>query len=414
MASLSDVLAQLKENQAQENVGLTVLTAAVAQLHRGVLSVGDGLQAAIAYTRGQLATALGSLPAAGPVNVPPAPNFGNTPQPKGGDGASLPDLTSAFTAPIESFKKVTSAVEGFAVALSPASALVFNQSLRDLAATIGTALEPVLEVATGVVQEFAASLAPALEKLRPVAEQLAKTFGHIANVFSGAFASVLQSLAPAFRVLADVVSALVPVFQAFYAGVAGLVSALGGLFGQADWQSVTDTLKDAFRSLASYAIQAAAHVAKFADSLLGTSLARDFARGARQALLADEARGEAQRAAPRNAGVTDLASFGRSVTAAALLAGPLGGRTKEDEERAWRESVARNLEAIARGDESDLSKAVKQGFADVKAELAEMIRRIPQYLQEGAHRLIKEAEGRPPRFKPAPWDPKTPTGESFT
>jgi hypothetical protein len=184
---------------------------------------------------------------------------------------------------------------------------------------------------------------------------------------------------------------VVPTVEAFYAGIAGLVAAVSGLFG-GDWKNVTDSLKEAFRTLSSYAIQAAAYILRFTDSLLGTNLARDFAKGARQALLPEESRDTPQKAAPRNAGVGGLAECGRQVTEAALTAGLLGtGRTKEDDERAWRESVVKNLEAIARGDESQLGKALTDLGGKIIAKLDNLVEEVKRPVYEGSAGFAKGA-----------------------
>src|SRR5262245_43735522 len=94
-------------------------------------------------------------------------------------------LVGAFAPALNVFSSAVGAVRGFVDALSPAAGMVLDQTLRDLAATVGTALEPVIQVATQVVQDFARSLAPVMERLKPIVEQSAKAFSQVANVVSG-------------------------------------------------------------------------------------------------------------------------------------------------------------------------------------------------------------------------------------
>lgn len=324
------------------------LTAAVSPLTAAFRGLAQAVRAAVPRPVAQAA--------GGAVQV--AAGVGNA---AAGAGSALVD---AFAGPMVAFKQVAGAAAGFVQALNPAAVMAMNLELRNLAAAIGVALEPVIRVAVGVLAEFNSAITPVMQKLRPVVEQVAKAFGQVASVFAGAFASVLTSLAPLFQFLADAISAVVPVVEAFYAGIAGFVKAFVGVvrgilsyFG-VDMDSVMDGFKSAMRDMAQAALEAAATVLRWVDALAGSSMAADFVEGIRDALTPDDSDRRKTTAVATNAQVGGLAEFTNQFARNALLAGPGGVQSKDDEERAWRERVIDSLDGIVDGNTGEVLKKI--------------------------------------------------------
>ncbi|MFO0846616.1 MAG: hypothetical protein U0797_30325 [Gemmataceae bacterium] len=271
--------------------------------------------------------------------------------------------------PIAAFNQVVGDARGFVAALNPAAVMAMDREFRNLSAAVGVALEPVIRVAVGVLAEFNSAITPVMQKLRPVVEQVAKAFGQVASVFAGAFASVLTSLAPAFRFLADVVSAVVPVLEAWYAAIAGFAEVVAGVvrgilsyFG-VDMTSVMDGFKSAMKSLSEKMLLAAAHVLKFVDALAGTSMAADFARGVRRSLAPGDDDRRKTVAVATNAQVGGLAEFTNQFARNALLAGPGGVQSKDAEERARWTKLLDGIDELAAKDSSQYLAELKQAIA---------------------------------------------------
>ena len=247
-------------------------------------------------------------------------------------------------------QQIGGAVQGFVGAISPAAVMQFQLAMHNLSAALGALFKPILDMATTLARQFNATLTPAIEKLQPVITQLAQAFGSVVTVWVGAFASVLKSLMPAFKFFADLVSAIAPLFQSLYAGIAGFASVIAGLvktllagFG-VDTGDLMDTFKDAVRLLADGLLIMTAAILSFVDSIYGSTMGKDFAKGATEALGEGERRGTV--GAARNAQIGGIADFGNVVARNALLAG-VGGATPEDQAKAQREKLIERLNAIA-------------------------------------------------------------------
>lgn len=326
---------------------------------------------AVAGAANAYAQRLAATPTPGSGQAPPGKGAPGGPPKPGTPGRQRSALSTgagavakSFAAPIAAFNQIVGAARGFVAALNPAAVMAMNREFANLSAAIGVALEPVVQVAAQVLAEFNSAITPVMQKLRPVVEQVAKAFGQVASVFAGAFASVLTSLAPAFQFLADVVSAVVPVLEAWYAAIAGAVEAVAGVvrgvlsyFG-VDMGSVMDGFKSAMRDMAQAALEAAATVLRWVDALAGSSMAADFAKGVRKALAPDEQDRRKTVAVATNAQVGGLAEFTNQFARNALLAGPGGVKGKDEEERAWRERVAKSLDGIAAGDTGEVLKKI--------------------------------------------------------
>lgn len=321
-------------------------------------SIADGVVEIAGMLRSMARSAINAAPAIQPrgasssVFQPSAQQVGEA---AGNPAASLAVATRGFvgaaTATTVALQQMGGMVQGFVAALNPSAVLQFQYAMHNLSASLGVLFKPILDLVTHLAKQFNAALTPAFEKLQPIVTQISQAFGSVISVWIGAFASILQSLLPAFKFFADMVEAAVPWIQAFYAMISGLVKALMGLvqsilaaFG-IDSKDFLGAFKDAVRAMADAALLTVAALLKLVDSLLGTTLGADFVKGVTEALGKGERRETI--GAARNAQISGLAEFGASVARNALLAGVAGGATPEDQAKAQREKLIARLDQIA-------------------------------------------------------------------
>lgn len=96
------------------------------------------------------------------------------------------DYTDAVKKEIDSYRARISAIAGFVGLVSPGTVYRFQLALRDLGATVGRILVPVLEHATRIIRTVAdaiMSLPPGLRDFLGVAGKVLITIGAIALVF---------------------------------------------------------------------------------------------------------------------------------------------------------------------------------------------------------------------------------------
>lgn len=235
----------------------------------------------------------------------------------------LAPVTAVADRLIGVFAGAASQTQRFAAALNPTSALVFDQAMRDLHATIGVAMLPVFQSVTNGLRRLGEVLLPAMERLQPAFAQIASGLDTVWRGLANTVGSVLQSLQPLITFAAGVVEALAPIAQAMQAIFAGVVKAFAGLFSDDGLKSTSAELRKAFQNLAYNTIALAATFAVWLGKLTGTKIGSNFIEGVKQSLTGE---GVAKKdntglAAAQNAQVTDFSSFSRMLTQSALLAG---------------------------------------------------------------------------------------------
>lgn len=257
-------------------------------------------------------------------------------------------------APIRQFQQAAGTVTGFVQALNPAAVEVFGQAMRDLTATIGVALEPVLKVMTGVVREFSATLYPIMQQLRPILAQIAQTIAGTLSVAINAFGSILQTLMPAFQFVADVMRASAPMLQAAIAVFSGLISGIAGLFS-GPTKSAMEGFRTAVREMAGAILLATTATLSYVASQKFTN---DFVKGMKAALLGEgvEKKSAVGLAAAQNATMGGLPDFIRAQMQKSLLAGPDGVKSKDEQDKEYWEQLFKTLEGMA-SDQKDIFDA---------------------------------------------------------
>lgn len=302
------------------------------------------------------------------------------------DGGMLAGLAGAATGVVGTFNQATGAAKGFVEAFAPSTVLVFQQALGDLAAVIGSALEPVIQSATEIVKDFSSVLLPLMRDLRPVIEQVTGALGEVAKVLISSFAVTMKALAPVIKLVADLFVAMTPIFQAASAAIAGAVEALkyiGTAIMEAlgaDLSDVGGRVRDAMESVAEAALVASAALLKLINAGLGDA----FIKGVQNALGANDtakARKELDAfgggplpkqgveredatgmKAMTNARFVSIGDFGKQVALAAAVAGGGGGRPKTSEE--WLAKISSSLDKLNGLDREAVWKWIKDAIAD--------------------------------------------------
>lgn len=177
--------------------------------------------------------------------------------------AFVSQLLSSANPVVAVFNAIVGSVSRFVEAFNPAILEVMNQAFRDLNATIGYALEPVIQIATEVLREFAGAMRAGFDALRPV-------IATIASAIMPAFSAVIQAAGESFAALAQIIVTLLPAIQlaakvfegivtigsVLYRIFSSLVESLFASFGLGELSSVTEGLHSAFVELGKAIISA--------------------------------------------------------------------------------------------------------------------------------------------------------------
>lgn len=350
-----------------------------------IATVGAAITAAMTglnSTLSRLAAVVGQALAA-KAPLPPAPGGatgaglgaavgGAVANPMGAFGSALGAVMGPVGAFVDGLASAAAKVRGFVEALNPSASLAFGRAMRDLQATIGVALQPVLQGLTRIVRDVANALLPLMERLAPVVKGFMDAFGAVFKVWINAVSGILSAFVPVLKVVADVFAAITPIVQGLYAAVSGVVAAISGVVGGilkifgVDFENLTSAFRDAIQMMTKSLLVLAARVLKFFPGNVGN----DFIDGVKRALVGDPSKKADGLAAPQNAAISNLQEFGRSVTRAALLAGPDGGKDKKSEE--WLEDVVKTLDEIREDNRSAL-KQVLSAFASIAFGAADKV-----------------------------------------
>lgn len=261
---------------------------------------------------------------------------------------------------------VPAAVTSFVAAFNPAVVEVMATAFRDLAATIGYGLEPVIQAATEIVRELAGAFGRVFEQLRPLVSELSATLINVlvpliqaAAVVFEALLRVVEALMPVIRLLAAVLEGVVTLFAAVIQIGAQIIGAvLEALFGSmGGLREATDAVKNAF-------VQATVAVIRFVDAVLRffgfTALAdrilSSFTRAA----------DSGKRAAPRDVGIASAADVYQQRLVEAAKAG--GGADPMERQVSIMEQVREAVEGIQR-DVRGARESVPGGWAAAEAML---------------------------------------------
>src|SRR5262245_12283769 len=92
---------------------------------------------------------------------------------------SITSLTANLDKLMRSIQQAAGPLERFVGAFDPGTVALFDALMRDLSATIGYALKPLLDAVNESLLQLLNELAPAMAALRPIIVQLAAVMGQI-------------------------------------------------------------------------------------------------------------------------------------------------------------------------------------------------------------------------------------------
>ncbi|HEY1191124.1 MAG TPA: hypothetical protein VGE74_26050 [Gemmata sp.] len=254
---------------------------------------------------------------------------------------------------------VVNAVMPFVQALAPSVVNEFNAAMKDLQATIGSALIGIVQVAASVVRELGGVLLPVMQQLEPIVTAAANAIG---TVFVGVIRLAvvpLQLLVPVLDLLVGLLSEygkLLGDYTAIAAALAKtLVSLLHSFFGT-DTKNLKEIFKqffDVVRQVVKALITLAATLAVAAGA---AGFVNRFADALGQEAKERDERAGGLKAAGTNPNFVDAAGIAKSAQLAAFTAqGSSGGREKTDTE--YLKELSADLKRIATSNDS-LEKAL--------------------------------------------------------
>src|SRR5262245_43282997 len=112
-------------------------------------------------------------------------------------------VTDAAANLVGGFGALSASMLPFVQAFSPAIVGAFGAAMHDLAAVIGVALAPAMEVLTLAVRDAGDVLLPLMRQLRPILQDLAFSGLRIFRVMLEAWANQMQALIPLFGLFAE-------------------------------------------------------------------------------------------------------------------------------------------------------------------------------------------------------------------
>ncbi len=277
-------------------------------------------------------------------------------------GGGLGAMASLAGGPITgALSEFAGKIMSFVEALNPSAVMMFSQSLKDLQAVVGTALEPVFGVLTDAVREAADLLLPVTKQLAPVFGQIARTVMDVLQPVMQTWANQLRALVPIIQLVADVMSGVAPVMVAVQTVMAAVTRTVGdfiaSLFGSG-YRDAMASFKSAMQRLASAVLLTVGAMLRASQDLFGVG-------GRALQNLIDATRG-GDRGAARGLGaatggsVTSLQSWEQAQLAAAFTASGTAGGTRSDNE--WLQEAANRLEEMQRVN-AEAQNWLRQNFA---------------------------------------------------
>lgn len=310
--------------------------------------------------------------------------------PLGGLQQGAAALTGAFTALTGSVNAVAGPIAQFVQAINPAIVAEFNRAMRDLNATIGIALMPIMETLTGVVREMIGNLLPVMQSLQPVIRTIAQAIGGALTPVIQAFAGVMTSLMPVFQVFADVIEGGAGLFGDFVLAVRPVIEVVvelgkqlmtfvGSLLGFEDGaKGLFEQLRSGFQMLIKNVILAAATFLKMigATDTLGALI---------KGLRPPEQGPRAGIATLQNASMTgDFASISKRLAEQAFVASAFGGKGGPKKTDDWLAELAKTAQDIKDGKGSPMN-AMMADMVGVMTGVFEFGKATAEWVQKVAH-----------------------------
>jgi hypothetical protein len=253
---------------------------------------------------------------------------------------------------VDALKVIPDAVRGFVDALNPAAGMRFDWAMRSLSATIGYALEPVLETATRTVNEFAGAISEGMDRLRAPMQAVGSTFMTVIrplmgaiNGLLGAFMDSVEGLMPLLEPVGVVLEEIMIVLRWFLAATTGGLMTLikYTILGGQELSKVTEWLTDGFIGLVEATL-------KLTYWFLWMTGQTEMFKKILEAVGGPKPPGEGRKAAPTGYAVTTLEDLYRKRLVSAAMAG--AGTSVEEKQL----SVQERIEDMVRRMKEEMEK----------------------------------------------------------
>ena len=258
-------------------------------------------------------------------------------------------------------QQLSSSVSGFVQALNPNLMRLFNQALRDLMATFGTALAPVIQHTAAIFNELSSTLAPAMHALTPIIDNLMSVLEGSLVPIVGMLADAFVALSPIIElvtsIMASVAETMRVVYTVFRSALQVLYDVIKQMFGGVDLKDTGNQIREALQQLTKYFVQFAAYVAKALGYL------DPFAKALEKNLRDLEGKRPGVKAAPENIHVSGLEQISKDLAVAAYAAQAAGG-TRKKSEAEFLEELIKEVQEVQKN-----SKTLEQFLDEMKDKL---------------------------------------------
>jgi phage-related protein len=296
----------------------------------------------------------------------------------------LTDLVTSFTATLkkltEPFEKITDLAAHFVQNIDPAILNDLNRKFRDLNATVGLALRPIIDTTREIVKYLSDRLLPIMRQLQPLVEKISSAVGGALMDAIDNFAKTAQAMMPTFQQITEVLTGVVRIVMdintaliAFGRFISELATnAMGGMKGSVEGvRDFMDKLRQRIQELIGTIIMFVARLMLalgFADSV--KALLKSLERGAGPAKK-DESGGLAVALNPMFKSISDLS---RSIQQEAFAASSGSTGKRPDEAAAeFLGNIAADLKKlIAAGDKDSAINQIKTAIKNIETKAGEI------------------------------------------
>ncbi len=261
---------------------------------------------------------------------------------------------------------IVNASEKFVGALNPSLVEQYDQELRNLNATIGFGLTPVIAYATKSVKEWAGILLPTIERLRPIVERVSAAVSGAASGLVRFLNSVLQGMAGRWEKLLPLWESMIDSVGAFFE----ILSAVNDVLNAFDqgFSGILAYVKTSADNLRQLLIGLAVVVTKLIGAFAGAEGIAKFRKSLTDAIADRKNPRRGLLAAPQDSQITGIEDIGKQLSARAFMATAGAGAAKKSDTDLLEALVENTAGIKAESLETIITNAVVAGFKAAKKE----------------------------------------------
>lgn len=307
---------------------------------------------------------------------------------------------------LEPFKKITDIATRFVSDFDPALVENLNSRFRDLNATLGVALRPIVDVARDVVKSLSDYLLPVMKQLEPIVREIATVVGGALQEGAKELGDALQQMMPLFEGLRDFIVGAVPMLSDLRHLLAAIrlplmalfkdiVEALGGTGGAGGIKGLMEELRKVVQRLIAAFVQFLAQVFQ----LLGWVKGLEALQKSLQPVQAKK-EDSTGLAVALNPAFKALGEMHKSVMAAMFVASDVGAGQKTGVEQT-NEILGQMKGAIMQGiaNAKNSGDEVTRMYADIKTAINNAETAVNNLTEavKGGKKVIDDVKGAPKR-----------------